>query len=93
MLALSVFEIWANPSTLDGFILIYKLGTIILESVALNELFHNKHSSQAYPNSPHCCRTSGGLLKVESYQFEGMMFWDRSEGSGDGGQDKVSLKE
>lgn len=33
------------------------------------------------------------LLKVESSQFEGMMFWGRSEGRGDGGQDKVSLKE
>lgn len=69
-------------------LLIYKSGAIILQSVALIELFHNKYSAQAYPNSPHCCRTSGGLLK-----FEGMMFWDRSEGSGDGGQDKVSLKE
>lgn len=94
VLALSVFEIWANPWTLDGFnLLVYKLGTIILESVALIELLHNKHSSQAYPNNPHCWRTSGGLLKVESYRFEGMVFWDRSEGSGDGGQDKVSLKE
>lgn len=75
VLTLSVFEIWANPSTLDGFNrLIYKLGAIILESVALIELFHNKYSTQAYPDSPHCCRTSGGLLKVESYQFEGMMF-------------------